>query len=64
MKTEALRLLKSFETDLRSLRKNIGSLKCDRVGTLGLRRAAEELATRWVEDPSRLPHPNVVLFLC
>ncbi len=50
MKTEALRLLKSFETDLRSVRKNIGSLECDRVSTQELRRAAEELATRWVED--------------
>jgi hypothetical protein len=50
MKAEILRTLESFETDLRKLRKNISLLTGTQVSRQGLRTAAEELATRWVEE--------------
>jgi hypothetical protein len=49
MKTETLKMLESFEADLRQLRKNAAA-SGERITSKIIRGTAEELATRWVED--------------
>jgi hypothetical protein len=50
MKTEILEKLRTFESDLRELRRNVKALTVTTVGVKALRNQAEALADRWVEE--------------
>lgn len=50
MKAETLQKLDSFESDVRKLRKAVHSATGERITKQQLRRDAEEIATRWVEE--------------
>jgi hypothetical protein len=50
MKAEILDKLRTFETDLRELRKDVKALTVKQVGAKAIRNRAEALANRWVEE--------------
>ena len=49
-KAEILEVLRTFQSDLKALRRDISGSTAERVSTKALRERADELATRWVED--------------
>jgi hypothetical protein len=49
MKTEILKQLDSFETDLKKLRKDVAKSNGERITKLSIRKDAEKLADVWVE---------------
>src|ERR1022692_3093419 len=50
MKSEVLEQLRSFEADLRELRKNVKAITIKTVNVKAIRNQAEVLANRWVEE--------------
>ncbi len=50
MKAEILEKLRTFETDLRELRKDVRALTAKTVSVKAIRNEAETLANRWVEE--------------
>jgi hypothetical protein len=50
MKAEILEKLRTFETDLRELRKDVKALTVKQVSVKAIRNRAEALANRWVEE--------------